>query len=218
MAGWHCFHGRLGTIAARSPTGNFPPLLMDSVTDTYPPEVASPGNSACNHLVQFYRDPARFLDSLEAFIADGLLSGEATIVLATPLHLHSLEARLQARGIDLVAARNENRYLPVGADDALARLLVDGVPDPQRFQGLLNELLTRAQGRGRRVRAFGELVAVLWAHGQREAVLQLERLWVATCDVHDLTLLCAYPADGFDAGDHRALDAIRACHHGEVAA
>jgi MEDS: MEthanogen/methylotroph, DcmR Sensory domain len=174
---------------------------------------------ACNHLVQFYRDHTRFLDSLEAFIADGLLAGESTIVLATSLHLHSLEARLQARGFDLRAARHDNRYLPVGADDAIARLLVDGRPDPARFQKLLSDLLRRATGRSnRRVRAFGELVAVLWANGQREAVHELEQLWCAACDRHDLTLLCAYPAAGFGEHDHEAIAGIRDCHRGEVAA
>jgi hypothetical protein len=193
---------------------------MDSITPTHPAgRHAHDSPPACNHLVQFYRDPTRFLDSLEAFIADGLLAGEATIVLATPLHLHSLEARLQARGFDLRAARHDNRYLPVGADDALARLLVDGRPDPARFQKLLADLLRRAAGRSnRRVRAFGELVAVLWANGQRDAVQQLEDLWCAACDRHDLTLLCAYPANGFDAHDHQALEAIRVRHRGEVAA
>jgi hypothetical protein len=173
--------------------------------------------SPCSHLVQFYDDHARFLDDLEAYIADGLVAGEGTIVLATSQHLYSLEARLQARGIDLVAARNENRYLPIGAEDALARLLVDGLPDADRFAHLVEDLMRRARGAGRQVRGFGELVAVLWAQGKRDAVRQLETLWCGVCSRGDLTLLCAYPAYGAGVVDDQSLDEIRALHTGVVA-
>jgi hypothetical protein len=38
-------------------------------------------------------------------------------------------------------------------------------PDDQLFVKFVGELIARAQNGGRRVRAFGELVALLWARG-----------------------------------------------------
>jgi hypothetical protein len=189
---------------------------MDSITFNPAQRHDDAAPFACSHLVQFYDDHARFLDALEQYIAEGLVAGEGAIVLATSQHLYSLEARLQARGIDLVAARNENRYLPVGAEDALGRLLVDGAPDADRFNGLVDDLVRRARGRGRKVRGFGELVAVLWAQGKRDAVRRLELLWCRVCSRGDLTLLCAYPAYGAGVVEQDAREAIRGWHTGEV--
>jgi hypothetical protein len=190
---------------------------MDSITLAHPHAGAPvPHPSPCGHLVQFYAEEPRLLDTLETFIAAGLLAGEAVILIATPPHLHALEARLQARGLDLVAARHDNRYLPNGAQDVMDRFIVDGWPDAERFHAFLEPTLDRARGKGRKVRAFGEMVAVLWAAGRREAAIELERLWSQVCERGQLTLLCAYPSTGFDADDAAALDCVRALHTGET--
>ncbi|MGH8028748.1 MAG: MEDS domain-containing protein [Arenimonas sp.] len=171
-----------------------------------------PHPGPCGHLVQFYADHSRLLDSLETFCSAGLDTGEAVVVIATPPHLHALEARLQGRGIDLVAARNENRYLPFGAHDAMDRFIVDAWPDKGRFTTFLEATLARARGTGRKVRAFGEMVAVLWANGDRDAALQLERLWCEVCERGQLTLLCAYPTAAFSGIDDPNLAMVRALH------
>lgn len=190
---------------------------MDSIPRTQP-HVAGPAPhpAPCGHLVQFYADHNRLLDTLEGYISAGLYSGEAVVVIATPPHLHALEARLQGRGIDLVTARNENRYLPFGAHDAMDRFMVDGRPDAGRFTAFVDETVARARGPGRKVRAFGEMVAVLWAAGQREAALQLEQLWCDACARGALALLCAYPTSGFSGGDDPELERVRALHTGEA--
>ena len=189
---------------------------MDSNALTRPAGHPAPHPGPCGHLVQFYADQNRLLDSLEHFISAGLDAGEAVIVIATPPHLHALESRLQGRGMDLVAARNENRYLPFGAQDAMDRFIIDAWPDTERFKRFLETTLARARGNGRKVRAFGEMVAVLWADGQREAALQLERLWCNVCERGQLTLLCAYPTSGFTGPADPSLDSIRALHTSET--
>jgi len=191
--------------------------MMDSLTLGHPHAgTPAPHPGPCGHLVQFYSDQNRLLDTLEAFIASGLTGGEAVIAIATPQHLHALESRLQARGIDLVAARNDNLYLPCGAQDAMDRFIDDGMPDAERFHAFLASTLARARGPGRRVRAFGEMVAVLWAAGHRNGAIELERLWSQVCARGQLTLLCAYPSAGFGRDDDAALECVRALHTGET--
>jgi hypothetical protein len=106
----------------------------------------------------------------------------------------------------------------MGAEDALERFMEDGRPSPARFHALLAQLLQRARGDGRPVRAFGEMVVVLWRKGQRDAALQLEQLWDQACARGALTLLCAYPLAGFGRDDGDALASVRACHTEEVGA
>src|SRR5207253_4433484 len=57
----------------------------------------------------------------------------------------------------------------------------------------------------RPVRAFGEMVDVLWKQNLASAALRLEELWVDLIAKHGFSLLCAYAMDNFyreaDAGD-----------------
>lgn len=78
----------------------------------------------CEHLVQIYAEQGVFLDSLEGFVAGGLLANEGVIVIATKAHLIALEQRLWARGLDLSAARERDQYIPLDATEALSKFLV----------------------------------------------------------------------------------------------
>ena len=144
------------------------------------------------HAVQVYRDEPTFIDSLESFIATGLRSGESVVVIATASHLHELEKRLRGGWIDLDRARWEDRYVAVLAQETLARFMVDGMPDEARFEATVTDLVGRARGRGRKIRAFGEMVDVLWAAGQKDAALRCEHLWSRAQAAHRFPLFCAY--------------------------
>ena len=63
--------------------------------------------------------------------------------------------------------------------------------------------LQRARSHARPVRAFGEMVALLWARGDNAATIRLEHLWQTLCLAQGFSLFCAYPRSGFtqDAGD-----------------
>lgn len=47
------------------------------------------------------------------------------------------------------------------------------------------------------MRAFGEMVALLWERGDQAATVRLEHLWNDFCRMQTLLLLCAYPRRGF---------------------
>jgi hypothetical protein len=156
----------------------------------------------CEHVLQLYETDEGLLDSLEKFAADGLRAGEAVIVVGTPGHLAGLEGRLRRGegegGYRLDEAARENAYIALEADQVLSRFLVEDWPDERLFNAELQALLSRARaGRGRRVRAFGEMVALLWARGHSGATVRLEHLWNGVCAREGLSLFCAYPRIGF---------------------
>jgi hypothetical protein len=157
----------------------------------------------CEHLVQIYDEEDVFLDSLEGFVAGGLHVGDGIIVIATPVHLRALKNRMEARGLDLDAARAGDQYIALDAAHTLSRFMVDGWPDEEKFKACVTELLSRAGADGRRVRAFGEMVAVLWEQQHHGATVRLEHLWHRFCRDEAFSLLCAYPKSGFtrDATD-----------------
>jgi len=145
------------------------------------------------HLVQFYEGDAFLLDELTRFCAAGLGAGEAVIVIATAAHLEGLEAALRAGGVDTTAAGAGGRYVALDAAETLSQFMVDGAPDEARFADVVGTVVAGAVKRHRHVRAFGEMVALLWADGNREAALRLERLWNQLIGALPFSLLCAYP-------------------------
>lgn len=166
----------------------------------------------CEHMVQIYDDNAVLLDTLMGFAESGLRAGESVIVIATAGHVAALERRLILAGIDLAAARSADAFIALDAERTLGLFMVGGMPDDTRFRVLVTDLIARAKVGGRKVRAFGEMVAVLWAHGDRAAVLRLEQLWHALCSAEIFSLLCAYPRSGFTQDTQKSIAQIQAAH------
>lgn len=153
--------------------------------------------SPCEHLVQIYQDEGVFLDALEGFVAGGIQAGDGVVIIATPPHLSSLNERLQARNINTVAAAQNDQYLALDAEETLSKFMVMGWPDEDFFRAFVTSILQRAKGNNRRVRAFGEMVALLWARGNTGATVHLEHLWHRLCQEQSFSLFCAYPKIGF---------------------
>jgi len=166
----------------------------------------------CDHLVQIYEEDSAFLDSLEGFIAGGLRRGEAAVVIATPPHRDSLTSRLLAQHIDLDAAISKDQYIALDAEETLSQFMRDGWPDDDLFNQCIRGIVDRARGRGRRVRAFGEMVALLWAQGHNGATVRLEHLWHTLCRTDSFSLLCAYPKSGFTQDANDSIREICAAH------
>ena len=170
------------------------------------------------HAVQFYETDGYLAESIADYIADGLHAGEAGVVIATAAHRAALEARMTALGIDVVAATAEGRYVGLDAQTTLGHLMVEGRLSATAFVTRIGETIVRARGDdgGRRVRAFGEMVALLWADGREEAALELEELWNDLARSIPFALICAYPTRAIATGPEPSdgLAAIRGAHDG----
>jgi hypothetical protein len=119
----------------------------------------------CDHVVQIYENDHTFLNSLEGFIGSGLIAGDSTIIIATPEHRIALEERLANQGFDLNALKACDRYIALDAEETLATFMVNNWPDENLFVEFITSVLNRAQKSNRKIRAFGEMVALLWQKG-----------------------------------------------------
>ncbi len=164
------------------------------------------------HLLQIYDSEQGFLDTLEGFVTGGLRSGDGVIVIATASHLASVEERILSHGFDTEEARFSGQLTALQAEDVLAQFLVDGWPDEDLFHQIVRGLLARAAGSGRKVRAFGEMVAVLWARGDQGATVRLEFLWHQLCQEEGFSLFCAYPKVGFTGDSAETIGELCALH------
>jgi hypothetical protein len=166
----------------------------------------------CEHVAQFYDSDNALLESLTRFVGAGLSAGESVIVIATPEHLRELASGLAQMAVDLQAASAEDRYITLDAEIALASFMVQNWPDDQRFSHFVEHLIRRAAMNNRRVRVFGEMVALLWARGQAAATVRLEHLWQQFCKTHSFPLFCAYPKAGFTKDPTDSFAEICAAH------
>ncbi len=151
-----------------------------------------------DHLVEFYETEAFLVHTVCGFVVPALHDGDAAIVIATPAHRAAFEAALDEAGIDIQAAVRDGRYVALDARDVLARFMVDGAPDPGRFAATVNAVMDLAAGGGRKLRAYGEMVALLWDDGNIAAALALEDLWNELGYLRAFELLCAYPMRAFE--------------------
>jgi PAS domain S-box-containing protein len=150
------------------------------------------------HVVQFYEDDGFLIDTMSRFAGGGLGAGDAVVVIATRRHREQLERQLRARGLDLATARDAGRYVPLDAAETLSQFMVGGQPDETLFDDVVGGVIARAaNGKDSRVLAFGEMVALLWADGKREAAIRLEELWNELAKRLPFSLLCAYPIRTF---------------------
>ncbi|MCD6051958.1 MAG: hypothetical protein K0Q55_3376, partial [Verrucomicrobia bacterium] len=111
----------------------------------------------------------------------------------------------------------KERYFSLDADETLAKIVVDGKPDEQRFRQLFSSLIDEAKGSGRKVRAFGEMVVLLWQAGNNEASLRLGQLWSKLCKEKEFALFRAYPKNDF-AGEVDANIRMVCATHSKVVA
>jgi hypothetical protein len=151
----------------------------------------------CEHVVQIYENDESFLDLLSGFVTDGVNAGECAVVIATAAHLEALEERLGASGYSVRSLMSQNLYVPLDAEKTLSKFMINDWPDEHLFNKVINEVIVNAKGDGHKVRAFGEMVAILWAKGQVGATVRLEHLWNKFCENEAFSLFCAYPQSGF---------------------
>ena len=164
-----------------------------------------------SHVVQFYEHDRDLARVAGAYLADGIRAGEVALVVATPGHRAALEAELDRLGIDVAAAREHQVLVMADAASTMARFVADGRPDPDRFDDVIGGLVREARATGRAVRAFGEMVALLWDQGLVGAAIELEDLWNELGDQVDFGLLCGYPVASVESSDD-AESFAHVCH------
>jgi hypothetical protein len=156
-------------------------------------------------------DPAPLVRSVGRYLADGLAAGEGAVVIAAESHRDAFLDELGALGAGAV---RDGRLIVLDAHETMARFVVDGQPDRELFEAAVRPVLATLSARcPRGVRAYGEMVGVMWEAGQFAAAIRLEEFWNALLLAGDFRLFCAYPidvcGDGFTPAD---VDAVMSAH------
>ena len=153
-----------------------------------------------HHAVQFYGDEHSLFTTVAGFLSQGFVDGHPGIVIATAPHQVSILEYLQARLIDVDKAQRRGSLILLDAHETLDRFMVRGMPDPGRFDSSVGTLIAKVlEGRedGVLIRAYGEMVDVLWKAGKPDAAIRLEMLWNKLAQRYGFALLCGYSMGHF---------------------
>jgi DNA-binding NarL/FixJ family response regulator len=163
-------------------------------------------NSNPRHEVQFYSDDAACVERIARFVLPALTTGNSAIVLATKSHREDLARRLKHQRVDLDKAVQSGAFISLDAAEALAGIMINGVPDRQVFlkglHGLIDSATREASVENPRVSIFGECVGLLCEEGHTKAALQLEKTGNDLLKTHNIEILCAYPLSVFEGKEN----------------
>jgi hypothetical protein len=147
------------------------------------------------HVVQFYRSDEELAEYVTDYLLDAIRGEGVAVVIATPGHRLAFSERLTDLGVDMGAARASGAYLDFDARQTLDEFMTGDTPDSAKFGATVGDVIRSAAHRGQPVRAYGEMVALLWDTGLVTAAIDLEALWNDLGQAEAFSLLCAYPAD-----------------------
>lgn len=152
-----------------------------------------------HHAVQFYGTTESLCTTVAAFLGEGLVAGQPAILIGTAPHCTTIIEHLSGRLIDCERAIRAGSLLILDAEETLKLILVNDEPDPALFDLHIGGLIGRAVAgrRGTPVRAYGEMVDVLWKEGRPEAAIKLEILWNKLALTYNFALLCGYSMGSF---------------------
>ncbi len=166
-----------------------------------PPSYAPRTAKIKRHEVEFYSDDAAFVVGFTRFIEAALQARNAVIVVATESHRKSLLQGLQEHGLDIIAAIEQGRYLPLDVADTLSTFMGDDLPDPVRFLKVVSDLVGPAAraitGGASQVALCGECASILWAQGKVDAAVQVEQLCNRLAERYEMDILCGFSLSNF---------------------
>ena len=155
-----------------------------------------------HHVVQFYNDDGELTNRVGGYLGEAVLDGGVAIVIATAAHRVAFASRLAEAGVDVAAAVERGVYLALDAAETLGGFMIDGQPDGAGFEQSVGSLIAAAVRGGAPVRAYGEMVALLWDDGLVGAAIELESLWNELGCRYPFSLFCGYPAQSVAGNGH----------------
>src|SRR3954471_3674673 len=172
-------------------------------------------NDESTHIVQFYESEDLLEGAVVDFLAVGLAADAPTVVIATETHRRAFIEQLTMRGFDPGRRIADDRLIMLDAQETLDRFMVGATPDWQRFMRTVAPVIerARAQGGGREIRAYGEMVDLLWRRGNRAAAVALEEMWNELRSMRSFSLLCSYVVSSFYKESRGLRDVCRTHTH-----
>src|SRR4051794_8812091 len=93
-----------------------------------------------DHIVQTYRNDRFLVDAVSLYIGKALQRSEAVVVVATPDHWKAFQSSLLANDFGIEPAVIRRQLVFADARETLEKILLNGMPDRDRFYEAVTEL------------------------------------------------------------------------------
>ena len=148
-----------------------------------------------SHIVYPYTDESQIVDAVSLFATAGFRRGEGVLLIMASIHCGPIRQRLEAEGFNLTELEASGKLVCEDAADLLSTFMAGGIVDEDKFKNTIIGMIQKAKvgegGRARPVRAFGEMVDLLW-RTDRQTTERLEDLLNEVMGSQSVRLLCAY--------------------------
>ena len=166
-----------------------------------------------DHICGFYENTDHLADSICDFVVPGITRGDGIFLIASKTNLDKFQLALERRSIDVHRAKSVQKLIMLDAQETLNSFMVNGMPDPDKFENNVGKLISDFKMKYPRIRAFGEMVNILWEQNNLEGALKLEEMWSQLNNRIGFSLLCGYSNKKFkNKFNIEALNAICAAH------
>jgi CheY-like chemotaxis protein len=156
----------------------------------------APGNVVAepSHTAKFYSDDSSFVLGFAHFVEAALNAGNTAIAVVTDSHLASLFQTLRARGFNPSVLIEQRRFIGLDVADILATFMINDLPDPARFFGVVDDLIASraAPWEHSRVAICGECSSTLWNRGNADAAILVEKLCNQVSRRYGMDVLCGF--------------------------
>jgi hypothetical protein len=153
------------------------------------------------HFMQCFDEDEALVRAVGSFLEGAIERKQAAIIVGTVEHISAVERYLQGKHLNPLVLQRAGQYIPLDAAETLERICVEGRPNQKKFFEVIGGLISRAHNSWGGVRAFGEMVNLLWQDGKKQEALELEDLWNQLAKIYPFALFCAYSKDAFDDQD-----------------
>jgi hypothetical protein len=126
-----------------------------------------------------------------------LKRGDGVLLIAAAENRDAFLGELGRLGVDTPSAIHSKRLVCVDAQETLAQFMRAGQPDWDRFETVVRQAMRNvrpARDHGG-LRAYGEMVGLLWSARQFSAAMRLEQFWNKLLARSSFNLYCAYSMD-----------------------
>jgi hypothetical protein len=172
--------------------------------------------NARGHFVQLYdADELALANNVARYAWEGLRRGDGVLIIATREHWDLFSRQLTGLGADSQSLLDSSQLVLLDAQNTLARFMAAGQPDWRLFEGILSAAMQQVKPAhvSAGLRAYGEMVGILWKARQFAAAIRLENFWNKLLEQSSFSLYCAYCIDLFGKEFHvGALDEILCTH------
>jgi hypothetical protein len=151
------------------------------------------------HDVQFYRTDAHLTSAVVNFLGEAVRAGQPIIVIATEAHRRAFADGLRAKGLDPDQYFSGRLAVWLDARETLSAFMEGGLPNRELFFATVGSVFERLLSKRYYlvIRAYGEMVDLLFKDGNAEAAVLVEQLWNELANQYQYSLLCGYAMDNF---------------------